>query len=39
MANTLRSKKIPSLHAGGLPTDRIGEILVDEIRSLATAAG
>jgi len=31
IANTLRSRKIPSLHAGDLPTDKAGEVLVDEL--------
>jgi 3-isopropylmalate dehydrogenase len=39
IANALRSRKIPSLHAGDIPTDRAGEILVEEVKSLATAAG
>jgi len=39
IANTLRSRKIPSLGAGDLPTDRVGGILVDEIKSIAAAAG
>jgi 3-isopropylmalate dehydrogenase len=39
IASTLRTRKIPSLGAGDLPTDRAGAILVDEIKSLAAAAG
>jgi isocitrate/isopropylmalate dehydrogenase len=39
IANTLRTRKIPSLGAGDLPTDRVGAILVDEIKSIAAAAG
>jgi 3-isopropylmalate dehydrogenase len=39
VANALRSRKIPSLHAGDIPTDRAGEILIEEVRALATAAG
>ncbi len=39
IANALRTKKIPSLHAGDLPTDKAGEILVEEVKALAAAAG
>jgi len=37
--NALREKKIPSLSAGAVPTSRAGDILVDEIETLASAAG
>jgi 3-isopropylmalate dehydrogenase len=39
IASALRTKKIPSLHAGGIPTDRAGDVLVEEIKAQATAAG
>jgi 3-isopropylmalate dehydrogenase len=39
IAGALRSKKIPSLSAGAVPTDKAGDILVEEIRSQAAAAG
>jgi 3-isopropylmalate dehydrogenase len=39
IANALRSKKIPSLHAGDIPTDQAGKVLVDEIKALAAARG
>jgi 3-isopropylmalate dehydrogenase len=39
IANALRTKKIPSLHAGAIPTDRAGDVLVEEIKAQATAAG
>ncbi len=39
VANTLRTKKIASLQAGEVPTDKAGEILVGEIKDLAPAAG
>jgi 3-isopropylmalate dehydrogenase len=39
VANALRTKKIASLQAGEVPTDRCGEILVGEVRDLAAAAG
>jgi 3-isopropylmalate dehydrogenase len=39
IANALRSRKIPSLHAGDIPTDKAGEILIDEVKALAAAAG
>ena len=35
MASALRTKKIPSLRAGAIPTDEAGDIIVAEIRSLA----
>jgi len=33
MASALRTKKIPSLSAGALPTDKCGDIIVDEIKA------
>ena len=39
VANALRTKKIASLQAGEVPTDRAGEILVEEVKALAAAAG
>jgi isocitrate/isopropylmalate dehydrogenase len=39
VANALRTKRIPSLQAGEIPTDKAGEILVEEIKSLAAATG
>jgi len=39
VANALRTKKIASLQAGEVPTDKAGEILVGEIKDLAPAAG
>jgi isocitrate/isopropylmalate dehydrogenase len=39
VANALRTKKIPSLQAGQVPTDKAGEILVEEVKALAAAAG
>ena len=37
MASALRSKKIPSLRAGAIPTNEAGDIIVEEIK--AQAAG
>ena len=39
IANALRTAKIPSLHAGDMPTDKAGAVLVDEIKAQAAAAG
>ena len=39
VAGALRSKKIPALSAGALPTDEVGSILVDEVKAQAAAAG
>jgi 3-isopropylmalate dehydrogenase len=39
VSNALRTKRIPSLHAGDLPTDKAGEIVVEELKALAAAAG
>ncbi|MHC4551025.1 MAG: 3-isopropylmalate dehydrogenase [Planctomycetota bacterium] len=39
VADALRTRKIPSLHAGDLPTDRAGDVLIDEIKAQAAAAG
>ena len=36
IASALRTKKIPSLSAGALPTDKAGDILVEEIKAQAT---
>jgi 3-isopropylmalate dehydrogenase len=39
VGNALRSRRIPSLRAGALPTSEVGDILIDEIKALAAAAG
>ncbi len=39
VANALRTRKIPSLSAGKLPTDRAGDIVIEEIKAQAAAAG
>ncbi len=39
IANALRSKKIPSLSAGGIATDAAGDVLIEEIKALAATAG
>jgi 3-isopropylmalate dehydrogenase len=39
VASALRTKKIPSLNAGQVPTDRCGDIVIEEIRAHARAAG
>jgi 3-isopropylmalate dehydrogenase len=39
VASALRTKKIPSLNAGQVPTDRCGDIVIEEIRAHAGAAG
>jgi len=38
IASALRSRKIPSLHAGDIPTDRAGDILIEEIKAQAATA-
>ncbi len=39
IASALRTKKIPSLSAGAVPTDKAGDILIEEIKAQAAAAG
>jgi len=39
IAAALRSRRIPSLHAGDIPTDKAGDILIEEIKAAAAAAG
>ncbi len=39
IASALGKKKIPSLRAGAIPTDECGDILVEEVKAQATAAG
>jgi len=39
IANALRTRRIPTLHAGDIPTDKAGDILIEEIRAAAAAAG
>ncbi len=38
VATALRSKKVPSLSAGALPTDEVASIIISEIEALASAA-
>jgi len=38
IASALRSRKIPSLHAGDIPTDRAGDVLIEEIKAQAATA-
>jgi len=39
VANALRARKIPSLGAGAIPTDKAGDLIVEEVQALARAAG
>jgi len=39
IANALRTRKIPSLSAGKIPTSQAGDVLVEEIKSQAATTG
>jgi len=39
IASALRSKKIPSLSAGAIATDAAGDVVIEEIKAQAAAAG
>ncbi|MFQ5844571.1 MAG: 3-isopropylmalate dehydrogenase [Planctomycetota bacterium] len=39
VATALRSRKVPHLSAGALPTDEVGRVIISEIEALASAAG
>ena len=39
VAGALRTKKIPSLSAGSIPTDAAGDVIVEELRAAASTAG
>jgi len=39
VANALQTRKIPSLSAGAIPTDKAGDLIIEEVKALAGAAG